>query len=222
MNALLTATLLALLGAASFVQASDERFYGKEKFTVVSVQSGAETGTITEHVRDWGRKRVEIKDTTMTMMGVTRRAQTRVIYDGDQIITTDLVTGAVTRARNPMYQQLVQSMAGKDGVEFGKQMMLGMGASETGESGDFAGQKCHYWKLPQFGSRTCVTDFGVTLYNSTAMMGMTIERTATAVRLGDGGADEAFKYDAGKIQEAPNLQDILKKMGSKNQGAVKE
>ena len=36
-----------------------ERFYGREVFTITHELSGSEKGSVTEHVRDWGRTRVE-------------------------------------------------------------------------------------------------------------------------------------------------------------------
>lgn len=46
----------------------------------------------------------------------------------------------------------------------------------------------------------------------TGFAGVVIEQTATAVRLGDGGSDADFVYDATKVSEAPSLSDIMGKI----------
>jgi hypothetical protein len=209
-RALLPTTLL--LVASSQVLAEEERFYGKERFTLIGTQTGTETGTFTEHVRDYGRKRVEIKNATLSMMGFTQKTHTRAIFDRADIVTVDLNTGAVTKATNPHYAKIVESMRGRDGVELGKQMMTAMGARPTGKKGEYAGESCDYWELPQMSTLSCVTSWGATLHNKTTMAGVTVERQVTEIRQGEGGPDAAFQYDASKVRQAPNLEDILGKM----------
>lgn len=182
-----------------------ERFYGRETFTLVGTMSGSETGAFTEHVRDWGRTRVSIKNTSVTAPE-SRRVNSRVIYSGAEIVTVDLDTGAVTIVTNPLYAQVVEAMRGRDGVEFGREIMTQMGARSTGERGNFAGQACDYWEVEQLGSRSCVTTWGATLYNRTELPGVTLERTVTEVRMNDGGPDSAFQYDesrATRVGDAP-------------------
>lgn len=190
----------------------DERFYGRERFTLVGTQTGTEAGSFTEHVRDWGRARAEIKDVTLSMMGVTRRARTRAIYTGAEVATVDLETGNVTLMTNPLYSQVVDAMRGRDGVEFGQAIMTQMGGRATGERGRYAGHECEYWELAQLGSRSCVTQWGATLHNVTDMAGVRLERTVTEVRMGDGGPEAAFEYDAARATQAPSLEDIRAKM----------
>lgn len=192
--------------------AGEERFYGRETFTLVGAQSGAESGSFTEHVRDWGRTRAEIKDVTLSMMGITQRTNTRVVYTGPQIATVDLATGNVTTAVNPLYTQVSEAMRGRDGVEFGQEIMTQMGGRATGESGNFAGHACDYWEIAQLNSRSCVTPWGATLHNRTSLAGVTMERTVSEVRIGDGGPDAAFQYDASRATAAPSLEDIRAKM----------
>lgn len=189
-----------------------ERFFGRERFTLVGTQSGTESGSFTEYVRDWGRTRAEIKNTTIAVMGITRRTNARVVYSGPEIATIDLDTGAVTLATNPMYSQVVEAMRGRDGIEFGQEIMTQMGGRATGETGSYAGHQCAVWEVAQLGSRSCVTDWGATLHNSTTFGGVTMERTVTEVRMNDGGPDDAFQYDASAATRAPSLEDIRAKM----------
>lgn len=192
--------------------AGDERFYGRERFTLVGTQTGAESGAFTEHVRAWGRQRAEIKNTTLSMMGVTQRTNQRVVYTGAEVATINLDTGAVSIITNPLYDQIVDAMRGREGVEFGREIMTQMGGRATGERGAFAGHDCEYWEMAQLSSRSCVTPWGATLHNRTAIAGVTIERTVTEVRLNDGGPDAAFAFDRSAATQAPNLQDIMGKM----------
>lgn len=189
-----------------------ERFYGRETFTIVTSQTGHEAGSVIEHVRDWGRRRAEIKDATLRVSGVTQRINTRGVFEGPQVTTINLDDGAVSTMTNPVYDQVVANMRGRDGVEFGRQIMTQMGGRATGERGSFAGHDCEYWEIQQLGSRSCVTPWGATLYNRTSLAGVTIERTATQVRLGDGGPDAAFAYDASRATRVPDLGDLMGKM----------
>lgn len=189
-----------------------ERFYGKKTFTIVSKQTGVEEGDVTEHVREWGRLRAEIKNTTMSVAGFTQETKQRGIFEGPKIATVDDTTGAVTLATNPMYDGIVARMKGKSGVDFGKEMMAQMGGVETDEKGSFAGHDCQYWEIASLSSKTCVTEWGGTLHSVVNMGGMSFEKTAIEVRMNDGGPDEAFAYDASKATEAPNLQDLMKQM----------
>lgn len=92
------------------------------------------------------------------------------------------------------------------------EIMTQMGGRATGENGNFAGHACAYWEIDQLGSSSCVTPWGATLHNRTSLAGVTIERTVTEVRMGDGGPDFAFAYDAARATQAPNLDDIRAKM----------
>ncbi len=130
-----------------------ERFYGKKEFTIVSKQTGVEAGDITEHVRDWGRRRVEIKRTTLSIAGQSILTDTRVVTDGSSIATINNDTGAIATTTNPMYDTIVARMKGRSGVEVGKEMMTEMGGRETGEKGSFAGHDCDYWELQSLARR---------------------------------------------------------------------
>ncbi len=198
--------------APAAASSGGERFYGRERFTIVYAHTGQQTGMSIEHVRDWGRRRAEITDTTLSVLGVTQRTNTRAVFEGPQVATIDLGAQAVTTMTNPLYDQIVAAMRGRDGVEAGREIMTRMGGRATGERGSFAGQDCEYWEVAQLGSRSCVAPWGATLHLRSSFGGIVIERTATEVRMGDGGPDEAFEYDASRATQAPNLQDIMGKI----------
>lgn len=192
-----------------------ERFYGRERFTIVSSQSGAETGEIIEHVRDWGRKRVEIKNTTLSVSGFTKETATRTIYDGASIVTVESGTGAATTTDNPLYNTMVARMKGKSGVDFGRELMTQMGGSATGEKGSFAGESCDYWELAQMGVKTCVAPWGGSLKTVANLGGISFDKTATEIRIGDGGPDDAFSYDPSKATAGPDLNQLIQQMRQK-------
>lgn len=189
-----------------------ERFYGRETYTIVFDQTGMIAGSITEHVRDYGRRRAEITKTTTSVAGMSVKQDTRLVAEGAKMTTVDNQTGAVTTMTNPMYDGIVAAMKGKSGVEVGEQMMRRMGAKATGEKASFAGHDCEYWTIAGLGSRSCVTPWGATLHISSSLAGMSYDKKAIAIRMGDGGPDAAFAFDASRAKVAPNLNDIMRKM----------
>lgn len=189
-----------------------ERFYGQERFTVVTRHSGRQTGTTTIHVRDWGRRWVEVNDTNLSASGINVPTRNRVIHEGARTITIDAASGRATAITNPLYDQVVDAMRGRSGVEFGQQIMTQMGGRETGESGAFAGHDCRYWEIASLGSRSCVTPWGATLHLTSALGGISLEQTAQEVRIGDGGPDEAFSYDPASVTEGPDVGDLMQQM----------
>ncbi len=209
----LAATLAALVLGAGSAQAGDGCFYGQDRFSIDYTLSGTESGTITEHVDACGVRRVEVKNTQVSVMGMVQRTDQRVIYDGEQIITVDNATGSVTTTTNPFYAQMAAAADREGGgVALGERMMRGMGGTPTGQTGSYAGHSCDRWQVAQLGAEVCVTSWGATLHMRSNIMGMTMERTATAVRLNDAGPADAYSYDASKAQATPNLGDIMRMM----------
>lgn len=110
-----------------------------------------------------------------------------------------------------MYDLIVASMQGRPGTEFGEQIMRAMGATKTGSTGSFAGQSCAYWTLASAGLRTCVTDWGATPHVAASLGPVSYERKAVEVRVGDGGPDAAFAYDASKATAGPDLDALMQR-----------
>ncbi len=189
-----------------------ERFYGKERFTLVMTHSGSQTGTTTTHVRDWGRLRAEINDHSLSVAGMVQPTRNRIVFEGARATTIDAASNAATALDNPFYDQVVAAMRGRTGVEFGEQIMAQLGGRATGEKGSFAGEPCDYWEIAAVGSRSCVTPWGATLHLKTSFGGITLEQTATDLRVGDGGPDTAFAFDAASVTEAPDLTDLMSKL----------
>jgi hypothetical protein len=182
-----------------------------ERYTIVTRLSGAATGTSVQHVRDGGRRMAIIEDRTLlTTVGVRDRMHTRTIAEpadeGLRTIIIDLETGEVTSTTMPNQDVSQMTSAGQQMWSRGRQ---------TGERGTFAGQGCEYWELAEPSMRFCVSAFGLPLHTRTQIAGMTMETTVTELRLGDGGPDSAFAYDASRVVEAPNIQDMMDEMVGK-------
>ena len=205
-----TLTLFFCLAMAANASAAEPCFYGEESFTIVWDLTGMESGKITEHVMDCGRKRVEIHDTAMSVAGMTTKQKKRTIYDGAEVVTVDSASGKTTKMKNPMYDSLVQSMNGKDGVEFGKEIMSRMGGKPTGKTGTYAGVECDFWQIASLATESCVTSWGATLYTKATVMNMTSERVATSIKIGDPGPADAYAYEASKAQQQPDVAELMK------------
>lgn len=193
------------------VKTSKQKMHDLKEFTVSYNLTGVETGTSTEHWRNWGQKRVELKKTTISMMGVNQSTDERIIIDGPTITSIDNGTNTATTMQNPMYATLMENMKGKDPKAFGKEMLTAMGGVETGETREYAGEKCDVWTVAQIGATQCMTKDGIAVYLKTDMGGMTIVKIATKVKRGDGGPDKAFEIGPEvSMQQMPNLQDLMK------------
>jgi hypothetical protein len=191
--------------AVAPVLSPDERLFGVERFTIAYDQTGHDQGAVVEHVRDWGRARAEIKDTTLSIGGISHRSRIRVVHARAEIASVNVVSGDVTLATDPDYDDLVAAEGAREAVAVGAAIMTRMGGRQTADTATFAGHECAYWELPQLGSRACVTPWGATLHNTAALGGLRVERVATAVRIGDGGPDDAFTYDDARAMRAPEI-----------------
>jgi hypothetical protein len=163
-------------------------------------------------VRDNGRRIAMIQETAVTVMGTTQRTRMRTISEpanGDVLraVTIDLETGEAMSSTMPM-QDVPQVNASIAGMS--KQMFSG--GRRTGEKGSFAGHDCEYWETSDSTMRACVGSLGIPLYMRMQMAGMTIENTVTELRLGDGGPDSAFAYDASRVVEVQSSQDMVDQM----------
>jgi hypothetical protein len=186
-----------------------------EKYTIAYEFEGMQSGSSTQYNRDWGHLRAEVQDTTTSMMGVTIANKQRMIVKDAEIITIDLKTNTATTTKNPMYDRLVASLRDRNltSEQLGEEMLRAMGGAPTGESGSFAGESCDWWAVQQVGQRLCITDDALTLRMEMNLGGMKMVQTATAVRRGDGGPDDAFDYSNIPVQKAPDMPDLSELLG---------
>lgn len=182
---------LALAAAvATPVADHNRKFFGREAFTIVMEQTGRETGTVTMHYRDWGRRSAEITKVTNAATG--RVTDTRSFTDGAVTVVIDNLTGDVEVSENPFFNEAAEEASATEDDDFGPAAMARMSAEATGESATIAGEPCDYWIV--MGAKKCVSAWGPTL-QSTMEIGDTVaDRKAVEVRIGDGGPDSAFVY----------------------------
>ncbi|MGD2131815.1 MAG: hypothetical protein PVI23_03425 [Maricaulaceae bacterium] len=192
----------AAIGCAGASLAAEAGFYGAETFSVDYELTGAESGAITEHVRSWGALRAELISTQISFSGFEEATEQRVVYDGARVVTIDLATGATTIAGSAGPSGAEQGSAG--GAS-GAEALAAMGGAATGRTEAYAGFDCEVWDLPALSSEVCVTEEGITLHAFTQIGGLTSERTAVEVRMGDGGPDAAFDYDAAAASQPPDF-----------------
>ncbi len=166
------------------------KFFGQETFTIVMEQTGRETGTVTLHYRDWGRRSAEITKLTNAASG--RVTDTRSFTDGAVSVTIDNLTGKVEVFENPYYKTAASETEPTATDQFGPSAMQEMGAEKTAETATIAGQSCDYWLV--LGARKCVAPWGATLHSVMGMADTVADRKATEIRIGDGGPDSAFVY----------------------------
>jgi len=191
---------------------SKKRFYGIESFTIVHKHEGMQTGTVTEHVRDWGNERVEIKKLEMKMGPISQKENKRVITKGESITTIDLETNTATQIKNPMYAAMTSQIQGdNDAIDFGKKMLTAMGGKETGKTASYGGESCNMWEMAQMMQKMCMTDDGLTVFLENTMVNM--KDTAVEVRKGDPGPPEAYEVPAGMaIKEMGDPLEMLRKL----------
>lgn len=210
------ASLTVLIATATFARASSTvRLHPIEAFTVVYEFEGMQSGTSTQHNRDWGHLRAEIQDTAMTMMGTTVNTKQRIVVRDDEIITIDLKKNTATKTKNPMYAGIVADVEkrGEGGEDLGKRMLRGMGGEPTGETGNYVGEPCEWWRVQQVGQRMCITADAITLRMEMNLGGMSLTQTATSVRRGDGGPDDAFDTSGVSIEDTPAAPDLSEILG---------
>ncbi len=176
--------------AATPAADSSRKFFGHERFTIVMEQTGRETGTVTLHYRDWGRRSAEIIKLTEQATG--RVTDTRSFTDGAVSVSIDNLTGKVEVSENPYYTIAAAEAATSATDAFGPDTMTRMGAEATGESATIAGEPCTYWIV--MGAKKCVAAWGPTLQSTMEVGDSVADRKAIEVRIGDGGPDATFVY----------------------------
>lgn len=172
--------------------APDRFFYGVEAFTILSTQTGTEAGTVTEYSRNWGLERSEVFETSVRrgMRSVEKRE--RKVYLDGRVTTINALNGRSRSADATIQRQVIEASRSRRPEDAGASIMAAVGGTATGETGRFAGHDCTYYKNRAIGSTVCVTNWGGTLHLRVQFLGADYERTATEVRLGDGGPDSVF------------------------------
>ncbi len=178
---------------ASTSSNADEKYFGIETFTIVSEQTGDEPGTVVEHVRDWGRRRVEIYDTTVKLGSFPIPKKERIVHEGSSVVKINERNGQQTISTNGSYDRAVQARRTTPDERAADAIMPTLGGVRTGQRGTFAGADCDYWENRAINTKACVTPWGGALHLEIRIGQFTIDRRAVELRIGDGGPDAAFE-----------------------------
>lgn len=187
---------ICCMAATAAGAAENPRFHPLDRYTIVYALEGMQTGTFTEHSRSFGYLRAEYERTVVLVGGRRIETNTQAIIEGPIVTRFDLATRAGTRIQNPMYDKLAKAVDGEDAMALSRRMLAALGAKETGESAEYAGEVCRLWRVEMAKQTLCVTDDGLTLLSDVAMPGAAMKRVATEIRRGDGGPDDAFTVPA--------------------------
>jgi hypothetical protein len=178
--------------------AATPRLFGHEKFTVVYSTVENPSVSKTEHIRNWGHRKSEL------LLGGSR---IHMVYeDGRVWVSTSEVPGVFVK-NDEVIAGLIAHIDDQPGLSIGHRRMLLSGLSPTGQTGEFAGHVCRYYRSPaEFSAgkiEACTTDWGALLYSKAEIPQVDpITIVASAVRIGDGGPDAAFDIDKANAQDA--------------------
>lgn len=195
LGALLACVVCSIVGAA---HAAERRLDRIETYTVVYAQTGVMTGTMTVHSREFGNRRAELADVVVAVGTMKLPMKQRTIVEGDRVTSIDEAAGTAEVTKHPEYAKTVEAMARSTDAEAVNELLKTVwSASPTGATRTYAGEECNELVSADGSSSYCVTGDGIFLFLSQGPPQMRFERTATAVRRGDGGPDDAFRVPAG-------------------------
>jgi len=174
------------------------------------------TGKVTRCHRDYAYESYEIQEGSVGYGGYTQPQNQNTIIIGNTVYVIDLKTQTGTKTINPMYENIVSSIADKSAEEMSQAFMTAMGFSPTGESKTIAGHDCEVFGSAMLGT-VCMSDDLLMLEQS--IMGNM--RTATSVSIGEQGEDDNYtQYTRAQITDGPDLSkmpDLQKLMNPKKQ-----
>ncbi len=183
---------------------SGKKLHPEKQFCVNYQHKGmGMNGTSEMCSRKYGQESYTIEKFTIGMGGFSQSQNSHKVIYGDKIYTSEIGSGTWVVATNPMYASLTKG----NPEELSKQMLAAMQMTKTTETKTFDGTLCNVYKSAQMGS-ACFTSKMVMLWQS--VMGM--EQTAIKVDIGSAG--DSAKYVRPKnASEAPNIDDIMKRLG---------
>ncbi len=188
-------TICIFFFESSFLKAGDKvKFLGVKSVTIKGVIKGnMQNGTYTEYIDDYGNIRVEKSNVTMAGYKVNQW----IIQKGRDIYTLDEKTKTATKTVNTMYDSMAASVKAKGREATYNEFYAALGGSLTGETGKYADQICDYWEIKNINSQVCVTEEGLGLSVKSNMGGMSINKEATEVKMGDPGPKSVYEIPAG-------------------------
>ncbi len=178
-----------------------EKLHSYENYKTTYKLDGVKSGKKTFCSRNWGNEKVQIENVTLQIAPDKTKKQnqkiiTRIV-DGEQwIYSINLDDNMGTKAKNPSFPELMESMKGKDPALFGKSILKQLGGKVTGQK-TILGKKCDVWEVA--GIETCVSDKGIAL--ETKSEKPKIVETATSIDTKNACSAEMFNLGDAKIKE---------------------
>lgn len=178
-----------------------EKLHSYENYKTTYKLDGVKSGQKTFCSRSWGNEKVQIENVTLQIAPDKTKEQNQKIVtkiiDGEQwIYSINLDENTGTKAKNPSFPQLMESMKGKDPAEFGKSILKQLGGEVTGQK-TILGRKCDVWKVA--GIETCVSEKGIAL--ETKSQKPKIVETVTSIDTNNTCSSEMFGLGDAKIKE---------------------
>lgn len=199
------ASLAAILPSAS-ADPSTPKLHPMEKACITYESSGSmQSGTSTRCHRDYAYETYEIMQTTIGMAGFSQSQSTHTITIGNTIYAIDLDSNTATQTVNPMYDGLVNSMAGSSPEDMSSVFLDAMGMTATGDTKAIADTECNVYNSQMMGT-ACLTSDGLMLEQ--IFMGNT--QRAISVSIGEGGEDANYTlYETVPVSQGPDLSNGL-------------
>ncbi|MBA5869117.1 MAG: hypothetical protein GDA68_03790 [Nitrospira sp. CR2.1] len=180
---LLVAWWPTLVGAAD---GSGMKFYKVPEGQITYQLAGTQAGTETFSFTEYGNKTRRETHTSMEMMGISQRTDSVILTDGPWMYTLDPDKNQAIKRKNPMFGSFAEQ-SDLDRFKTGEDVMKALGGTKMGRDVVLVhGHRydCDRWKLEQLMTTTCVTSDGIALWTKSGMANMSMQQTATAIKLG--------------------------------------
>ena len=199
-------TSIALLSCAvltsSVLAAEPVKMYPFEKATLTYAVTGAQQGTQTIYIKDYGRITAQHYEATVPAEQGAQQINVSTFTDPQWIYTYDFAAKQGTRAPN---EQAAAAASAKSGLDFFEKMTLAQGGKRAGKD-NFNGTPCTVWDLGgNTDTKLCIDDRMVMQYmrTSTDIMQGTIELQSANVGTVD---EERFQRPDAAYQDVDMSQ----------------
>ncbi|MEN3974963.1 hypothetical protein [Emcibacter sp. SYSU 3D8] len=176
---------LATIAMASCAQAAEPvKMYPFEKATLTYAVTGAQQGTQTITIKDFGRTTAQHYEATVPSAEGPQQINVSTFTDPQWIYTYDFAAKQGTRVPN---EEAAAAASAGSGREFFEQLTLAQGGKRVGMD-TFNGTPCTIWDMGgNTGTRLCIDDRMVMQYmrTSTDMMQGSVELQSARIGMAD-------------------------------------
>lgn len=206
-----TGLLLAVATGGAIAACETKMTMLKESTAIYDVLDGdgKQIGTIERYSDNWGRRIVEIRNVTMTMMGMTMPDESHTVSDCGWIYAISKDGASATKTKNPMWDGMENAMREKGPQAAGREMMTATGFQATGEQCSRIGFKGAAFTNPSLpgDAKMCVDEKNGILLESYVNMGVAVNREVLVKFEKSAGPDAVYQLPA-KITEGPDLSNL--------------